>query len=81
MAERQSPSAARPDATPGDRLRAGTKVEVQTSFDGSWNRGFEVEEPLERGYRIRRVADDHVLPTVFASEVVRRDRHRDTWWF
>jgi hypothetical protein len=62
-------------------LAPGTKVEVRTSFDRSWARGFEVVEDLgARGYRVRRLSDDVVLPAVLAPDDVRRERSRSYWW-
>ena len=68
-------------ATP---LQAGTKVEVRDRFAQTWRRGFEVAEPVDGddgdGYRIRRLSDGVVLPVVFSTEEVRRERSRDWWW-
>ncbi len=62
-------------------LAPGTKVEVRTSFDRSWARGFEVVEEIDgRGYRVRRLSDDVVLPAVVTPEDVRRERSRSYWW-
>ncbi|HUP86506.1 MAG TPA: hypothetical protein VM143_12630 [Acidimicrobiales bacterium] len=52
-------------------LEPGTDVEVQSSFDQNWKRGFVVENACEQGYRLRRRSDDSVLPTAFAPELVR----------
>ena len=62
-------------------LAPGTKVEVRTSFDRSWARGFEVVESLdETGYRVRRLSDDVVLPVVVRVDDVRRERSSSYWW-
>jgi hypothetical protein len=61
-------------------MRPGTRVEVRTSFDGSWVSGFEVESEEADGYRIRRLSDREVLPKLFPPEAVRRARSRETWW-
>jgi hypothetical protein len=62
-------------------LAPGTKVEVRTSFDRSWSRGFEVVEALgEESYRVRRHSDDVVLPVALPAEDVRRERSRSYWW-
>lgn len=54
---------------------------MRTRFDGSWSAGFEVAEIVESGgYRIRRVTDGEVLPTLFEAGEVRRERSRSTWW-
>jgi hypothetical protein len=62
-------------------LAPGTKVEVRTSFDRSWARGFEVVESLDdTAYRVRRLSDDVVLPVVVRADDVRRERSRSYWW-
>ncbi len=62
-------------------LAPGTKVEVRTSFDRSWARGFEVVEALDdAGYRVRRLSDDVVLPVVVQAADVRRERSSSYWW-
>jgi len=62
-------------------LEPGTKVEVRTSFDRSWARGFEVVEALDgTGYRVRRLSDDVVLPVVVQADDVRRERSSSYWW-
>jgi len=54
---------------------------VRTRFDGTWSPGFEVAEVVEPGgYRIRRMADGVVLPSLFDDSEVRRERSRTTWW-
>ena len=59
-------------------LRPGTHVEVRSSFDRNWKRGFQVEAVDGGGYRLRRLSDGAVLPTIFAFEVVRQDPV-DSW--
>lgn len=62
-------------------LAVGTKVEVRTSFDRSWARGFEVVEALgEAAYLVRRLSDDVVLPVAVPAENVRRERSSSYWW-
>jgi hypothetical protein len=62
-------------------LQPGTKVEVRTSFDRSWAKGFEVVEALpDEYYRVRRLLDDVVLPVPLAAEAVRRERSSSYWW-
>ena len=53
-------------------LEPGTDVEVRSSFDRDWKRGFVVEDANEQGYQLRRRSDDSVLPTTFPAEVVRQ---------
>ena len=56
-------------------MRPGFLVEVQSRFDGSWVRGFEVAEVrADRGreiVRVRRSSDGVVLPAYFQPEEVR----------
>lgn len=70
------------DHEPGERPRLldGVRVEVRTGFDGSWVSGFVVAEVTDGGYRLRRRSDSQVLPTVFPSANVRRERKNSTWW-
>jgi len=66
---------------PGPRLPQGTRVDVRNRFVGSWARGFEVDEPVEGGYRIRRMSDGSVLPTVIGDEEIRPERRKQgLWW-
>lgn len=64
----------------GRTLRAGTRVEVRNTFDGSWGSGFEVADAAEDSYRIRRMSDNSVLPVAVPRDAVRRERKRETWW-
>ena len=52
--------------------RPGEPVEVFNSFTRDWSRGFVVEDAAETGYRLRRVSDGTVLPSVFVASEVRR---------
>lgn len=52
-------------------LAPGTEVEVRSTFDRSWKRGFVIEEACEQGYRLRRRSDGAVLPTPFAADAIR----------
>jgi hypothetical protein len=62
-------------------LAAGTKVEVRTSFDRSWARGFEVVEALgEAAYLVRRLSDDVILPVALPADDVRKERSSSYWW-
>ncbi len=62
-------------------LAAGTKVEVRTSFDRSWARGFEVVEALgDAAYLVRRLSDDVILPVALPADDVRRERSSSYWW-
>jgi hypothetical protein len=64
-----------------DTLSAGDKVEVRRKFDAQWAKGFEVVEPTERGFRIRRLSDGEVLPVEFAERDLRKEsRRNDFWW-
>jgi hypothetical protein len=69
-------------ATFRDTLAAGTAVDVRSRYVGAWSSGFEVAEPVQDGYRIRRLSDDSVLPDVFTNEDVRAQRHKaGMWWY
>ena len=49
-------------------MDVGQEVEVHTSFDNSWSPGFEIAEVVDRGcYRVRRMSDGTVLPSVTAE--------------
>lgn len=69
-----------PDAHWELRLRAGIPVEVQNRFDGTWSRGFAIEELVGDGSdappacRIRRISDGVVLPAVVPRDRVRPQR-------
>lgn len=52
-------------------LAPGTEVEVRSTFDRSWKRGFVIEAASDQGYRLRRRSDGSVLPTPFAAETIR----------
>jgi len=71
----------REDAAGVSQLETGTKVEVRTTFDRSWARGFEVLETTPEGYRLRRLSDGAALPAVFPDEDVRRVKRDDNMWW
>jgi hypothetical protein len=59
----------------------GTRVEVRTSFDRSWARGFEVADADDaRAYQVRRLSDGEVLPVPINANDVRRERRSSMWW-
>ena len=62
-------------------MSAGTKVDVRTTFDRTWARGFEVLEATPEGYRLRRLSDGAALPAVFPDEDVRRAKRDDNMWW
>lgn len=62
-----------------EALRPGTAVEVRSTFDRSWKRGFQVESVQGGGYRLRRLSDGSVLPAVFAFNVVREECTGERW--
>jgi hypothetical protein len=66
-----------------ESLLSGAHVEVRDRFTGAWSRGFELEAIVEGGYRIRRLSDGSVLPTVFLPEDVRPrpPRKAGLWWY
>jgi hypothetical protein len=64
------------------RLVAGTAVDVRSRYVGAWSSGFEVAEPVNDGYRVRRLSDGSVLPDVFTNDDVRAQRHKTgLWWY
>ena len=52
-------------------LQPGTDVEVRSTFDRSWKRGFVVEQASEQGYFLRRRSEGAVLPAAFSPDAVR----------
>ena len=52
-------------------LEPGTEVEVRSTFDRSWKRGFVVEQASDSGYLLRRRSDGAVLPAAFPSDAIR----------
>jgi hypothetical protein len=62
-------------------MRPGTRVEVRSSFDGTWVNGFEVVDADDDGsLQLRRLSDGEVLPATFPRDSVRRERKRQNWW-
>ncbi len=61
-------------------LQPGTDVEVRSSFDQHWKRGFVVENASDEGYRLRRQSDDSVLPAAFPADVVRPVSIAGNFW-
>lgn len=62
-------------------LDPGTRVEVRTTFDLSWARGFEVLTSCDEGYTLRRMSDGSPLPATFPPDSVRRERREaNMWW-
>ena len=59
-------------------IAAGRRVAVRSLYDGDWVRGFSIAEVIVKAgevwYRIRRHADDVVLPVLFAFQDVMPDR-------
>ena len=69
------------DVVVEELLKPGTRVEVRSSFDNGWARGFEVAEVLPDSYRLKRLSDLSVLPVEFSTEDVRRERKKQgLWW-
>ena len=56
-------------------------MDVRNRYLGIWNRGFEVAECTEDGYRIRRLSDGSVLSELFSRDDVRRQRSRQGFWW
>ena len=63
-----------------DQLVPGQDVEVRTRLDGSWVDGFLVEEAVDRGYRLRRLLDDSLLPDPIAAPDVRARAGAGGWF-
>ncbi len=64
------------------RLAPGTRIDVRDRFVGAWSHGFEVAEPGDGGYRIRRLSDGSVLPDVFPDDDIRPERKKQgLWWY
>ncbi|MGI8793284.1 MAG: hypothetical protein ACR2H3_08925 [Acidimicrobiales bacterium] len=60
----------------------GTRVEVRSSLDQRWGRGFEVVDVSGDACTVRRLSDGAVLPTEFGLDQVRPERSKkDMWWF
>ena len=59
----------------------GTRVEIRSTFDRHWKRGFTVHDATEKGYSVRRLSDGAVLPAEFVRDDVRRERREGLWWF
>lgn len=62
-------------------LTPGTRIEVRTTLDGAWSRGFEVVDETADGYNVKRLSDGAVLPRPLPGENVRRERERGLWWW
>ncbi len=55
-----------------EQFTPGTPIEVRDHFCELWCSGFEVADATDRGYVVRRIADNYVLPLPFAAQEVRR---------
>lgn len=66
---------------PSGRLEPGTRVEVRSTLEHRWSRGFEVVEVTDHGYRVRRLSDNVDLPGAIRADDVRREKRRGTWWY
>jgi hypothetical protein len=66
-----------------ESLVPGRHVEVRNRFTGAWSRGFELAESVDDGYRVRRLSDGSILPTVFLPEDVRPrpTKKAGLWWY
>jgi hypothetical protein len=58
----------------------GTRVEVHSRFEDTWASGFEVAGVEDGSYRLRRLSDGSLLPTLTGPDDVRKERKRETWW-
>lgn len=64
----------------------GTRVEVRSTYDDRFSRGFEIVEVVANGdgrtrYRVRRHSDGFVLPALFDADDVREDGRRNALWW
>lgn len=64
-----------------DSFEPGTTVELRSSFDRHWTKGFEVIRLSSEGYRLRRLSDGEDLPGFFPPDDVRKERRKGTWWY
>jgi hypothetical protein len=66
-----------------ESLSPGRHVEVRNRFTGTWSRGFDIAELAPGGYRIRRLSDGSVLPTLFPPDDVRPrpPKKAGLWWY
>ena len=55
-------------------MNVGDQVEVHTTFNDSWARGFEIAEVIPEGYRVRRTSDGSLLPGYTSEADVRPSR-------
>ncbi len=64
-------------------LSPGRHVEVRNRFTGAWSRGFDIAEVVPGGYRIRRLSDGSLLPTLFPRDDVRPrpPKKAGLWWY
>jgi hypothetical protein len=53
---------------------------VRSRFEGTWAGGFEIAEVVDDAYRLRRLSDGSLLPTLTGPDDLRRERRRETWW-
>jgi hypothetical protein len=56
-------------------LEPGTDVEVKSTFERGWARGFVIEGACDEGYHLRRRSDNAVLPATFPPDAVRPADH------
>ena len=59
-------------------VREGTNIEVRSSFSDTWIAGFEIEEAVGGGYRVRRTSDGSVLSGVVTPDNLRAAPERGT---
>jgi hypothetical protein len=56
---------------PSLHLSEGAPVEVRCRYDGQWTDGFIVDSAADRGYRLRRLLDGQILPSLFSDDELR----------
>jgi hypothetical protein len=64
-------------ATRESKIEVGTQVYVRDRVLGGWSEGYEVAEILDDGYCLRRLSDGFLVPEVFWTDDVRRERRKN----
>src|ERR1700735_216614 len=58
------------------KLTVGMAACVWNQYLRRWTSGFAVAEVIARGYRLRRLSDDHVFDHVFSTDEVMEERRK-----
>ena len=67
-------------------MEKGSRVEVLSTYDNRYSRGFDIVDVVDQGsgaplYRVRRRSDGSVLPKLFAESDLREDDRRNRMWW